>query len=54
MRKLFTKGPKYKKTNNISWKKAKSTTFEGLNGYIDMASVLMESCGKVIDKDEKK
>ena len=61
-RKLITKGPKYKETNNISWEKAKSTIIKGLNDCIDTwcskhgidKSLLMEWKDKVINKVDGK
>ena len=35
LRKLFTKGPKYRETNIISWEKAKNTIIKGLNDCND-------------------
>ena len=62
LRKLFTKGPEYRETNNISWEKAKSTITEGLNDCIDTwcskhginKSVLMEWKDRVIDSVDEK
>ena len=62
LRKLFTKGPEYRETNDISWEKAKSTITEGLNDCtytwcckhdIDK-SVLMEWKDRVIGNADEK
>ena len=61
LEKLFTKIPKYRKANTISWKKVKSTIIEKLYQYIDTGcskhrrhiSVPLEWKCKVIDKADE-
>ena len=61
LEKLFTKIPKYRKANTISWKKVKSTIIEKLYQYIDTGcskhsrdiSELLEWKCKVIDKADE-
>ena len=59
LKKLLTKGPKYRETNNIYWEKAKSTEISDCihtrcNKHGRDKSVLMQWKGKVIDKVDEK